>query len=237
MQSLYPSLVAIHGGAGLIALITFWLAGFARKGSPLHVNSGRIYLLAMLGIVLTALPMSAFFFLHGRHGIGTFLAYLVVITATSMWLGFRAIRSKRDQAAFRDRNYAVVGAFNVLAGLTVLAVGIGMNQALLMGMSLIGVLLGGGMLRRMQRPMEAKNWWLQEHYGAMLGCGAATHIAFLSIGLNRLIEAAGMKPPAGYNLLAWALPVAVSVIAGVLLDRRYAKPRKPLAPTNAQTAP
>jgi len=236
MQTLYSALVAVHGLAGLVALITFWLAGFARKGSPLHVRSGRTYLLAMLGIVVSALPMSVFFFLRNMPGIGTFLLYLVVITATSMWLGYRAIRLKRDKPRFHGRSYAVVGGFNVLAALTVLTVGLAMGNPLLIGFSAVGALLGGGMLRRLRRPIEAGNWWLQEHYGAMIGCGAATHVAFLAIGFNRLAQSAGFTPPPGYSLIAWALPVAVSVMAGILLDRRYAKPRKPVAQSRPQTA-
>jgi hypothetical protein len=237
MQSLYSSLVAIHGLTGLVALISFWLAGFARKGSPLHLRSGRVYLLAMLGIVITALPMSAYFFVRDRPGIGTFLLYLVVITATSMWLGYRAIRMKRGKPQFYGRSYAWVGGFNVATAAIVLTVGISTSNPLLIGFSAIGALLGGGMLRRLWRPIEAGNWWLQEHYGAMIGCGAATHVAFLAIGFNRLAQSAGFTPPPGYNLLAWGLPVAVSVIAGILLDRRYAKPRKPLAQPTPQTAP
>ena len=223
MESLYPILVSLHGLAGAVSLLSFWLAAFARKGSPLHRGSGKVYLLSMLGICITALPMAATFFLRGQNGIGTFLAYLVVITATSMWLGWRAIRRKRDQSAFRDRRYAIVGALNLAAALLVLAVGIAKGNALLIGFSAVGALLGAGMLRRLWRPIDAGNWWLQEHYGAMLGCGTATHVAFFAIGLKSLLAAFGVQLTGSLQLLPWALPVLVSVIAGALLDRRYAK--------------
>ncbi|TXI47782.1 MAG: hypothetical protein E6Q50_12975 [Lysobacter sp.] len=55
----------------------------------------------------------------------------------------------------------------------------------------------------------------------MIGCGVATHIAFLSIGLNRLIEAAGVRPPSWYGLIAWFLPLALSVVFAVWLNRKY----------------
>ncbi len=231
MESLYPILVSVHGLAGVVALITFWMAGFARKGSPLHRGSGKIFMLAMLGICVTALPMAATFFARGLGGIATFLTYLVVITATSMWLGWRAIRRKRDQAAFRDRAYAVVGALNLITALIVLAVGIRMGNPLLMGFSAVGALLGGGMLRRLWKPIDAGNWWLQEHYGAMLGCGTATHVAFFAIGLKGLLQVFGLQLTGSLQLLPWAVPVAVSVVAGILLDRRYA--RKPASKPSA----
>lgn len=225
MESLYPILVSLHGLAGAASLLSFWLAAFARKGGPLHRGSGKVYLVAMLGICITAVPMAANFFLRGQNGIGTFLAYLVVITATSMWLGWRAIRRKRDQAAFRDRRYAVVGAVNLATALLVLAVGIAKGNPLLIGFSVVGAFLGAGMLRRLWRPIDAGNWWLQEHYGAMLGCGTATHVAFFAIGLKSLLAAFGLQMSGYLQLAPWAVPVLVSVIAGVLLDRRYA--RKP----------
>ena len=58
----------------------------------------------------------------------------------------------------------------------------------------------------------------------MVGLGAATHIAFLGIGLNRLVEAAGWAMPPQFQLVGWFAPVAVAVVAGIVLDRRY-KPK------------
>lgn len=221
MDSLYTPLVQLHGLAGVLALLSFWFAALARKGSRPHVLSGRIYLGAMLAIVVTAVPMSLAFFLRDRPGIGTFLAYLVVITASSMWLGLRSVRLKRDPNRFLDRRYLGVGAFNIACGLLVLAVGLRMGHALLIGFSAIGLVLGGGMLRQYRRGLETGPWWLREHFSAMLGCGAATHVAFLSIGLNNLVRASGGALPPQFGLLAWALPVLVVTVAGVWLGRRY----------------
>lgn len=225
-MELYQTLVLIHAAAGVVALLTFWTAALLRKGSPLHRGFGKAYLLAMVGICVTAVPMAVQFFASGRPGIGTFLAYLVVITGTAMWLGWRSIRSKRDQAGFRGRGYLALALLNLAASVLVFLVGWNMGQVLLMGFSSIGLIGGVQMLARRARPMAAGNWWLQEHYGAMVGCGAATHVAFLSIGLNRLVQLAGVSPPSWYPLLAWALPVAAAFAAAFLLDRRYRpKPR------------
>ena len=92
MDTAYRFLLAVHGVAGAIALLTFWIAAFAKKGSPLHRGVGKTYLISMCGIVVTAAPMAIIIGLGGKPGIATFLAYLVIITSTSMWLGWRAIR-------------------------------------------------------------------------------------------------------------------------------------------------
>jgi hypothetical protein len=71
------------------------------------------------------------------------------------------------------------------------------------------------------RPSEPK-WWLKEHFGAMVGNGVATHIAFLSIGLPKLLPM--FAGPVLQNL-AWLGPLSLALVARVLLDRKYMKPR------------
>lgn len=219
----YRWLVVAHIAAGSLALLTFWTAAIARKGSPLHRAVGKAYLLAMLGILLSALPMSAMFFARGLVGIGTFLVYLVLITGTSCWLALRAIRRKREIHAYHDRRYRIVGAANLVAGLVVFAIGLWKGSLLLAGFSFVGTAIGIGMLRQARRLPEARNWWLKEHYGAMLGNGVATHIAFLGIGMRNTIAS---FDAAWLQLVPWFLPIAVALVAGVYLDRKYVA-RKP----------
>jgi hypothetical protein len=218
---LYKTLLTLHGLFGLVALATFWIAAFAKKGSPLHVRTGNVYLASMLGIVVTAVPMSAIIAFSGRPGVATFLAYLVVITASAMWLGRRAVRRKRDQAGFRDRAYLAVAVLNLIAAVAVFAVGVRLSAALLMGFSLIGLVTGVQMLIRRARHHDSPRWWLREHFGAMIGCGVATHVAFLAIGLDRTIRAVGIDPPGWYHLIAWFLPLLISLFIGVWLNRKY----------------
>ena len=120
---------------GLVALITFWMAAFARKGAPWHLRVGKAYMIAMLGIVATAAPMVVIIGMQGKPGIATFLAYLVVITSTGMWMGWRAVKRKRDQPSFRGGAYLWVALLNLAASAVVFAVGMKMSQTLLMGFS------------------------------------------------------------------------------------------------------
>lgn len=221
MDTAYQSLLLVHGLCGLAALITYWIAAFARKGSPLHLRAGKSYMIAMLGIVVTAVPMAAIIATRGKPGIATFLAYLVVVTATAMWMGWRAVKRKRDQDAFRDTAYLAVALFNLAASAAVFAIGLAMSQALLMGFSAVGTIAGIQMLIRRARPMDSVRWWLKEHYSAMIGCGVATHIAFLAVGLDRLIRAFGIDPPGWYHLIAWFLPLSLSFAVAAWLDRKY----------------
>jgi len=221
MDSAYKLMLFVHGLSGLVALITFWVAALAKKGSPLHVRIGKTYMIAMLGIIVTALPMAIIIGMRGNSGVATFLAYLVVITASSMWLGRRAIRSKRDQTAMRDGVYSAVAALNLVASAVVFAIGLKTSEVLLMGFSVIGFFTGSRMLIRRMRPLTMTRWWMKEHIAAMVGCGVATHIAFLSIGINRVIDMLGLHAPDGFGLVAWMAPLAVATATGLWLDRKY----------------
>jgi hypothetical protein len=119
-----------------------------------------------------------------------------------------------------------------LTGVGVLALGIKVGSPLLMGFSSIGMFAGIGMLlkrRHRERLGAQPRWWMVEHYTAMLGNGIATHIAFLGIGLPRLLPSID---GATLHYSAWFGPVVVAVIAKLVLDRRWkAKVRPPTAVT------
>lgn len=234
MDTAYQSLLLAHGLCGLVALLAFWVAAFAKKGAPLHLRVGKAYMIAMLGIVITAVPMAAIIATRGKPGIATFLAYLVVITLTAMWTGWRAVERKRDQTAFRDEAYLAVALINLGASALVFFIGMRMSQALLMGFSVVGTITGVQMLMRRARPTATARWWLKEHYSAMIGCGVATHIAFLAIGLDRLIRAVGIDPPGWYHLIAWFLPLSLSFVVVAWLNRKYMP--KPSAGSGAAVA-
>ena len=59
---------------------------------------------------------------------------------------------------------------------------------------------------------------MRQHLSAMLGNGVATHIAFLSIGLPKLLP--WVQGPLFQNI-AWIGPLGVSALAGAYLTRKY----------------
>ena len=214
----YDLIVTAHVASGTVALATFWLSAALRKGSPLHVWVGRAYLLSMCGVVVSALPMVVQRVVDGRGVAAVFLGYLVVLVTTTVWLAWRAIRDKADPARYLGSVYSALMVANPVAGLAVLAAGVQAGQPLLMGFSLIGILIGSDMWRRRRVIPAQPRWWMQEHYAAMVGNGAATHIAFLAIGLPRLL------PDVASGALfytAWFAPVLLSIAAKAWLDRRY----------------
>jgi hypothetical protein len=230
MSHAYRWILSVHGLLGAGALITYWIAGLSAKGSTRHRTAGKFFFLLMLGLVCTAAPLAVIIALRGNGPIAAFLAYLVVITGTSMYLGWFAIRRSKNRSAFYGQQHLSVAWLNVVAAITVLAIGWRTSSALLMGFSVAGFALAAQMLFRRYRPMQSPRWWLQEHYIAMMGCGVATHIAFLSIGLNRIASLLGLTPPGWYNLIAWFAPLAIANAVTLALNRKFfSRPRTTLA--------
>jgi hypothetical protein len=159
--------------------------------------------------------------LSGRTLTAAFLGYLVVIVATGVWNAWRAIRDKKDFAAYTGRVFKTLAWLNIGSGLAVLGLGLARNVPLFAGFSLVGLIGGIVMLRFARRAPTNPRWWLSEHLGAMLGNGAATHIAFLAIGLPRLVPA--LNTPS-WNYVAWFAPVLIALGARLVLTRRYLPP-------------
>lgn len=210
-----------HALAGTVALVTFWTAGLARKGSPLHKGVGKVYMVAMIAIVLTAIPLTLSMAFAGQWISATFLAYLVILVSHSCRMAWLAIRHKRDFARYTGRGFRTSAGLLTAAGITVVAVGIQFEAWLLIIFGLLGPLGGWDAWTLIRKGPQSPKWWLKEHYGAMIGNGVATHIAFLQIGLMRLIPELGSTV---VQHLAWFGPLAVAFAASYWLDRRYLRP-------------
>lgn len=221
---LYELIRWAHIAAGAAALLGFWLTAAVRKGSGLHRRTGQFYLLAMAGVVATAVPIAIRAFMGGEPVRGTFLAYLVVVTLTPNWLAWRAIRDQRDIVAFAGTTYRALALVNIASGAAVLAAGLYYRVALLSGFSLVGLVSGAAMLRFAALRPDGPRWWLVQHYGAVIGGGTAAHIAFLNLGVARLL-------PPGWGskaqVVGFFAPVLIALLVRLWLDHRYRMLRLP----------
>lgn len=217
----YLAFKLVHVALGCVALVSFWTAGMARKGSPLHVGAGKLYLLAMTGLLAATVPMCWLAWFAGHQKVVVFLLYLLVITCTSVWLSWRAIRDKRDWARYVGPVYRALMWLNLAAGAGIALFGLFVAeqmQLIIVSFSLIGISTFVRMRRFSAQPPTEPRWWMREHLNAMLGNGVATHIAFLSIGLPKLLP--WLAGPVFQNV-AWLAPLGVAALAGIYLSRKY----------------
>jgi hypothetical protein len=224
-MSWYSSTALIHASIGTIALATFWVAGMSKKGSPVHKAAGKIYLLAMTGIIMSALPLALSMLLNKNPVGGSFFLYLLVITTTSVWCSWRAIRDKRDWASYVGSVFKILMALNFFSAVAIVLVAVMIPndiQIILMAFSSIGMINAVKMFRFTRAAPADPRWWLGQHLGSMIGNGVATHIAFLSIGLPKVLPM--LSGPVLQNL-AWLGPLTLSIFAGIYLKRKYVPKR------------
>jgi hypothetical protein len=220
-MSWYSSTAFLHASIGAVALVTFWVAGMSKKGSSIHKGAGKIYLLAMTGIILSALPLALSMLLNKSPVGGSFFLYLLVITTTSVWCSWRAIRDKRDWAGYVGSVFKILMALNFFSAIAIVLVAVMIPndiQIILMAFSSIGMINAVKMFRFMRTAPSDPRWWLGQHLGSMIGNGVATHIAFLSIGLPKVLPM--LSGPVLQNM-AWLGPLTLSIFAGVFLKRKY----------------
>jgi hypothetical protein len=218
-MSLHAASLNLHLVAGALALLGFWTAALARKGSRPHVLAGRVHLLAMLGIIVSGIPLVAGFALGGKPVMASFFGFLLLLVSWTCWCGWRAIRDRRHPQRYTSPVYWTLSILVLACGSAVVALGAARGALILVVFGAIGVLAGLDALRVRGRIRGNPRWWLKEHYGAMIGNAVATHVAFMSIGLRALLP--GLDGTI-LTYLAWFGPLSAALAAGWWLDRRYA---------------
>lgn len=223
----YRTALFLHVVAGGVALLSFWTAALLRKGSQRHRRAGDTYLLAMAGVVATGVPLAHALLERGQPVPALFLGFLLVLVSHSCWVAWRAIRDRAEPARFYGPVYWLLAGTCAIGGAGIVAVGLETGTIILQAFGGVGVIAGVGSLRSWRRwrtGRAAPNWWLREHYGAILGGGVATHIAFLGIGLRNALP---FIEPQVQQLVAWLGPLAVAIVAGAYLDRKHARTAQP----------
>ncbi|MCK7593474.1 hypothetical protein [Pseudomarimonas salicorniae] len=220
MNSYTISLV-LHLASGTLALVCFWIAAFVRKGSRPHVLAGRVYMGAMLGVIVSGAPLAHALLERGHPVSALFLSFLLLLTGSACWNALRAIRDRGDRQRYFGPVYWILNASVGLGGAGMIWLGTQAGGVVLQVFGGVGLLAAAGSVQSWRRAPNDPRWWLKEHYGNIIGCGVATHIAFLGIGLRRLLP---MLDGSTLTLIAWLAPLVVAVIASIRLDRRYGRP-------------
>ena len=108
------TLLAIHILAGTIALLCAALAVSSEKGKKFHVFSGRTYFWCMVGIFLTAIPMS----------IINSNIFLLLIAIFSFYLAFAGMRFAKNRKGTATTIDWIAVSLMILSGLGMWALSI-----------------------------------------------------------------------------------------------------------------
>jgi hypothetical protein len=218
MPWLFNLFLAVHIGAGVVALVTFWGAVATCKGAVSHRRWGRMFSLAVYVASIQALGMGALsvvwpLAMHPqltderlyRGLFGWMMIYLGVLAISMTRYGLQMIVNKSDHP--NNRHWTMVGLqlAVLVTGLNCFIHGLILGQPLMIGISLIGFGTTSTYLYYMFKPEVGARDYIPEHLKAMVACGIAAYTAFLSVGL------VDMFPEHAFNPALWAVPTVIGM--------------------------
>lgn len=240
IERVHDWVVGGHVAFGFFALVVLWVPLLTKKGGSWHVRAGKAYVIAMLVVVASAAAACVLGYgwplavdglsaagmpaeeltsrVERRRMFAVFLGYLALVTFQQGWHGLQVLRHKGEPGALRRPATVALHSATVLSSGIVLAVGLSVDSLLLMALSPIGALAGGGALKYAFRPSGRRMAWWFQHMGAMIGTAIAANTAFLVFGANRLLPFDFQE---GLGIVVWLLPAAVGTVAIRMLDRKY----------------
>lgn len=242
MPWLFTIFLAIHVGAGVVALTSFWGAVITRKGAAAHRRWGKVFSAAIYVAASQALGMGAMSLvwplaMHPqlsdavlyRGMFGTMMVYLGLLAISMTRYGLMMVANGRDHAANRHWSMVMVQGVTMLAAAFCLGHGLYllhrngpvMEPVLMVMVALLGFGTTITYFLYMLAPRPAARAYIPEHFKAMVATGIAAYTAFLSVGL---IE---MFPAHAFNPAIWTIPTAIGMMIIIHYLRQYQPPLKP----------
>ena len=239
MESLHALLVNVHIAVGALVLVLFWVPAFARKGSPLHVKVGKVYVTSMYVVVVTAFVASVIVLADPigirrpgeSHGpaetaelaarfqmMSLFLLMLSVLVFTSLRHGILALRQRTVPGSLaRPAHRVLIGALGVL-GLIVGILGLVNSAVLLIIFGGISLAAATGMFRDTLVERPDRKAQLIAHLNGLIGSGIGVYTAFFAFGGSRLL---GEILTGYWQAIPWVLPAIIGTIVINRLERSY----------------
>lgn len=207
--------VTLHALAGAVALVSMWIPILAKKGGPAHRKAGRVYEIAMTGVVVLAWAACVENLVAGRHlGTVPFLALLALLALGNLRYGMNVLKPTPPTPFARALAFAMIGG-----GLAAFTYGVGAGQILILPFAGLCVFFGVQHTRAYAAPPPERRARVAAHLGNVLGSCIAGWTAFLVVTNNGRIP----LPP----LVIWLAPTVMFTPMIVLWGRSWAKPAVP----------
>lgn len=218
--SLPPTALAVrlflgaHIAAGTLALLVGLIPMLGRKGGPLHVRAGRVYVYSMMLVAATAVVLC----LLQPLTVGRL--FLTSVAVLSFYLSFSGWRAARRHSATLPLPDAVLAGFSALVGLAMVATGLWRGVVLFAFIGgLICIFAGLDTWRALcPAPATAPTAWLFRHFTRMGGSYISAFTAFIVVNVGRWIPETA---PAWAGLVGWIAPTIIGTALIVSTARRY----------------
>ncbi len=246
MPWLFTLVLAVHVGAGVVALTSFWGAILTQKGGTAHRRWGHVFASAIytagfmalaMGLLSLVWPLAMHTELTDatlyRGMFGTMMVYLGLLVLSMTRYGLVMVANRRNHDANRHWSMLALQGTTLVAASICLAHGVWLlnRNGIIMETSLmiLVALLGFGTtltyFRYIFAPPASPSAYIGEHLKAMVATGIAAYTAFLSVGL---IE---MFPKHAFNPVIWAIPTVIGMAIIIHFLRKQPGRRKAVSRT------
>ncbi|MEM6967169.1 MAG: hypothetical protein AAF573_20570 [Bacteroidota bacterium] len=226
MDNFSKLVLGLHVAAGFSSIVVFWIPIFLKKGSKLHNKIGKIYMVLMWIVVISAAILSIKNIIIGRYIAAAFLGFLTLITANPLWYGIAILKNKRGISRSYQRKHMLFHGLIFTAGIFLFGYGIyleGKNAGVLMLIfGSLGMLTGKDVYQMYTAPSSKSNW-IKTHIEGMLTSGIAAYTAFAVFG-GRTFFGAWFT---GYlSVIPWVAPTVVGIVLIKYYKKSYLKKTK-----------
>jgi hypothetical protein len=254
MALTYRVLLVLHILAAGAAVVAFWAAAAARKGSARHVLVGKAFVGTMTVMCVSALMMSAFNLtmpevvhsldefrgrgaIVGENRTGATVQHLArEFRLNAVWLTYAAmllltaLRFGTGVVRTRSTRASVLKVDTALAGLLVITgvvltvFGGRVGHPLILTFGLMGAYAGARRLFILVRPPRSRMAWWYEHMGTLLGTGIPLHVTML-LAIGRHLPG----PPGSWRVTLSGIAI-LGLPAITMWIRYYRKRFEPRTP-------
>ena len=219
---------------GVIVLTSFWVTAFSKKGGRIHRLSGKVYLIGILIIIISVIPMIILALQRQNNNQAIGLAFLSVMTFTAAWIASQSIARKREIETYRNRTFAGLAVALSIFGLLVVVLNILHWSFLYIFFGCTGLTLAGSMWFIFFKKEVRPGWHLAQHLNGVALLFAATHGSFLRFGLTKLIPL--IPDSKEFNTFSQITVILLALLLRLTigtwyLNRFFSRPGRPLAET------
>ena len=177
IEQLVDTLIILHASGGGLALLSGAIALIAKKGSQLHIKTGKVFFWSMLSSAILAFLIAV----SPRHE-SPFLFSVGIFSTYFLLGGFWSVQLKKKEVSLLK--YKVLAYVMIIAGLTMAVYPFflyGKMNVVLLVFGLVGAVFGYRDLQLFKDREKVQKSWLNLHLGKMTGGYIAAISAFLVV--------------------------------------------------------
>ena len=213
MELLDDLLLRLHVIAGFCSLILFMVPMILKKGSEWHKKTGKMYVIGMWIVVLSAFFLSIINLIQGRQTLAVFLGFLSLITANALWYGVAVLKQDRDISISFAKKIRLFEMIIFILALMIIAwvciLPWSPQSVLLLIFGGLGLTAGKRAFTTLPK-LKSELDRMGDHIQGLLSSAIAAFTAFLVFGGSNLIN--GIYDSQLY-ILFWVLPGVIGGFA------------------------